>query len=85
MYTIGGDALSVPLKTVEINCCGISRIVKHKDKNGLEACMLCDEEQLNYPFVSVRAEIHDLHWEKMKANMTRQYLSSYKKVAEEEQ
>ena len=81
MYTIGGDALSEPrdslkgLKTVEINCCGISNIMRHKDKNGLDACMFCDEEQLMYPFVTVRAEIHDLHWEKMKLNLTRKYMT----------
>ena len=48
--------------------------MRHKDKNGLEACMFCDEEQLRYPFVSVRAEIHDEHWEKMKLHMTRKYI-----------
>ena len=58
---------------VEINCCGISHILDYKDKNGLRSCMFCEEEQLNYPFVSVRAEIHTQHWEEMKTQIASKF------------
>ena len=58
---------------IEVNCCGISHLMDYKDEKGLESCMFCEEEQLTYPFVSVRAEIHSQRWEEMKNEIASKY------------